>query len=136
VFFNYLEAKKESSTELMDVKKMTERSNYKTINIRSLPYFFWFIGFLFIFFGTLLLANCLIGKEPEKRLFGAFYGDAAWEWVILAFIFVIGISFFIVAKYEKITINKNVIFNIYLFRKMRWFCLNYSSVNVKPKLQK
>jgi hypothetical protein len=70
--------------------------------------FFWSLGLLFLFFGILLTYNILEGKNSDKKIFNGFYGEAAWEYVVLSFIYVMGVSMFVVAKYEKIKLDRFV----------------------------
>lgn len=81
------------------------------IKLYSIPYFFWFIGLLFILSGFILLLNLLIGigntEDNEKYIFNAFNEGYWWQYFIIICIVTMGISFFVVAKYETIYLNKD-----------------------------
>jgi hypothetical protein len=103
--------------------KIETNLNYNKVTIRSLPYFFWFIGAWFLSGGFVLLYNMIVGDNPEKKLFNLFNGKQAWEYVVVACLLVIGFSMFIVARYESITLDRKVnkIFNLIII----W--LNYQN---------
>jgi hypothetical protein len=63
----------------------------------------------FIIVGILLTYNIIVGQNSDSRIMNAFFGKSAWEYVILSFIYIIGVSMFVVAKYESIIIDKSVI---------------------------
>jgi hypothetical protein len=86
----------------------TENYNYKKIKLRNLPYFFWLLGLAFIAAGLIISYNMIEANNPNKRLFNAFLGKSAWEYIVLVFIFIIGLSLFVVAKYEMIILDRSV----------------------------
>ena len=46
--------------------------------------------------------------DSKSKLFNALMGTYAWEYGVLAIIYVIALSFLVVAKYETIELDKNV----------------------------
>jgi hypothetical protein len=102
--------------------------------LRRIPFFFWLIGLAFLTIAILLTYNVIAGKDPKKRLFNSFVGNAVWEYIIIVFVYIIGISMFVVAKYETIRIEKNnnimILSKFYLFCcKAKTFTINLSTID-------
>jgi hypothetical protein len=55
----------------------------------------------------LIISYNFLATENSK-LFNALEGNAAWEYAVLVIIYIIGVSFLVVAKYEKIELDKEV----------------------------
>lgn len=85
---------------------LSKYSDYKPLKLYNIPFYFWFIGIVFLTLGIILTINIVYADNPTKRIFDSFYGKSVWEYIILVVIYVIGCSFFIVAKYETIVIDK------------------------------
>lgn len=66
------------------------------------------ISFTFILVGFIILYNFL--APSDSKLFMALLGKAAWEYVVLIIIFIIGFSLLAVAKYEVIELDKEVLY--------------------------
>lgn len=85
------------------------------ITLRAIPYFFWFIGILFLAVAFLLFINLLMGigndKEDlssrKKTIFNAYNEGLWWQYLIVILIFLLGLSFFVIAKYETIIVDKD-----------------------------
>lgn len=98
------------NTTKFETEAPANESFYKIHKLSRVPFLLWILGLILNSFAILLLYNCAVGKDSTSKLFDGFNGDQIWEYFVVAFLFIIGITFFVVAKYEKITINKNVIF--------------------------
>lgn len=99
----------------------------ETLILRSFPIFFWIIGLGCITFSTILLANIIIGYfgDESNLIFRSFYEGYFWQYLVISLIYILGISMFVVAKYEKIYINKTK--NLIRFHKLFLLtCKNYS----------
>ena len=91
--------------EHINSDKYLNLKEYKTLKIRNPPIFFWFLGFVFIGFGFILIINMTLYKY-NKNFFVGFIGHYAWEFLLLAIIFIFGLSFFFYSQYESIHVNK------------------------------
>ena len=80
-------------------------NEYKPFTLYNFPLFFWMVGLLFIAGDILLICNIIL-KKKNKHFIDGFYGKNFWEYIVIIVIFLIGFSFFCVAKYESITIDK------------------------------
>lgn len=81
-------------------------SEYKPLILRNIPFFFWMWGLIFIITGIILTINVIIGDNKDKRIMDGFYGAHFWEYIVLIAIYIIGVSFFVVARYETIEVDK------------------------------
>ena len=81
-------------------------SKNNELTVRSFPVLFWFFGFLITFFALFLTANMILG--PENAYIKSFSQRKWWEILIIVVIFVIGVSLFIMSKYERIDFDKEV----------------------------
>ena len=91
--------------EVINSDKYLNFKEYKPFIIRNPPLFFWFLGFVFIGFGFVLIINiCLY--PYKKNFFKGFIGHYLWEYIIIIFIFISGSTFFFYSEYESIEIDK------------------------------
>ncbi len=105
----YIDRAKDKNSQVITEDDLIPRSyKYKKLKLRRIPFFFWLIGLSFFCAGFLLIYNILVGQNSDKKIINAFFGKSAWEYVILGFIFIIGVSMFVVAKYETITLDKTL----------------------------
>ena len=95
----------EAKRDRIDSAKYLDFSEYKPLTIYNFPFFFWMVGLAFILSDVLLIVNMIL-KKKDNNFINGFYGKNLWEYFILFIIFLIGFSFFCVAKYESITIDK------------------------------
>lgn len=89
----------------IDSDKYLDYKEYEPFKLSNFPLFFWFLGVVFIGFAITLIINIILHKY-EKNFFDGFIGKYFWEYIVLLFIFGFGITFFFVAQYESIVINK------------------------------
>ena len=85
--------------------KYLKYSDYEPLKLHSIPFFFWTVGFLFFCLDLLFIINMFLFIN-KKNFIDGFCGKKFIEYFILIVIFLVGGSFFIVARYETITIDK------------------------------
>ena len=85
--------------------KYLKYSDYAPLKLYSIPFFFWTVGFLFFCLDLLFIINMFLCIN-KKNFIDGFCGKKFIEYFILIVIFLVGGSFFIVARYETITIDK------------------------------
>ena len=95
----------EAKRDRINSARYLDISEYKPFTLYNFPLFFWMIGLLFIAGDILLISNIIL-KKKNKHFIDGFYGKYFWEYIVIIVIFLIGFSFFCVAKYESITIDK------------------------------
>ena len=91
--------------DVINSDKYLNYKEYKPFILRNPPLFFWFLGLCFIGFGFTLIINICLSKY-NKNFISGFIGHYAWEYIIIAIIFIFGISFFFYSEYESIEIDK------------------------------
>lgn len=85
--------------------KYLKYSDYEPLKLHSIPFFFWTIGILFFCLDLLFIINMFLCID-KKNFIDGFCGKKFIEYFVLIVIFLVGGSFFIVARYETITIDK------------------------------
>ena len=85
--------------------KCLKYSDYEPLKLHSIPFFFWTIGILFFCLDLLFIINMFLCID-KKNFIDGFCGKKFIEYFVLIVIFLVGGSFFIVARYETITIDK------------------------------
>jgi hypothetical protein len=85
--------------------KYLKYSDYEPLKLHSIPFFFWTIGILFFCLDLLFIINMFLCID-KKNFIDGFCGKTFIEYFVLIVIFLVGGSFFIVARYETITIDK------------------------------
>jgi hypothetical protein len=91
--------------ERINSTKYLHYSDYEPLKLYSIPFFFWTIGFLFFCLDLLFIINMFMCINKNNFIDG-FCGKNIFEYIVLIIIFLVGGSFFIVARYETITIDK------------------------------
>lgn len=110
--------------------KYLDFKEYEPLTIRNIPFFFWSLGVIFIGFGIVLILNMILYRY-NRNFFAGFFGKYFWEYIILFFIFSFGITFFFVAQYESILIDK--IKGTILLSKYDTFSCSFNTLEVQIK---
>ena len=55
---------------------LSKYSDYKPLKLYNIPFYFWFIGIVFLTLGVILTVNIVYANNPNKRIFDSFYGKS------------------------------------------------------------